>query len=131
MSIKSSMDSAINATSVRHLLLTAIGVTALSLVAVNVRAEAPAPQVTVSLAGLNLATQADAKTAYSKLRRAAKTVCHEMESRDLHGSLGYEQCYRNALANAIGSVDNGNLTELHRSDRTVRIAQRDTASVGS
>ena len=126
MSIKSSMDSAIHATSVRHLLLTAIGVTALSLVAVNVRAQAAAPQVSVSLAGLNLATQRDVKTAYSKLRSAAKSVCHNLESRDVRGRQHYEQCYQDSLANAVEVVDNGNLTALHQSDRTVRIAQRGT-----
>ncbi|HEY5809984.1 MAG TPA: UrcA family protein [Povalibacter sp.] len=124
MSIKSSKDSAIHATSMHHLMLTAIGVTALSLVAVNVRAQTVVPQVSVSLAGLNLATQHDAKTAYSKLRSAAKSVCHNLESRDPRGRQVHEQCYQDSLARAVDEVDNGNITALHQSDRTVRIAQR-------
>lgn len=128
MSTKSIMDSAINATTARRLLTTAIGVAALSLATVNVQAQAAAPQVTVSLAGLNLATQGDAKTAYSKLRWAAKSVCHDLESRDPLGRRSYEHCYQRSLANAVHAVDNGNLTALHRSDRMMRIAQRDTAA---
>jgi UrcA family protein len=117
-------DSAIHATRVRRMFLCALGVTALSLGAVTVEAANP-PQVEVSLAGLNLATQQDAKTAYSRLRNAAKTVCRPLESTDPRGRMRHKQCYQDALANAVADVNSASVTALLNSDRSVRLAQRD------
>ena len=123
MSLKSLMHSAAHATRARHALLTAIGVTALSLIAVNVQAQTVAKQTTVSLKGLNLAKIDDAKAAYSKLRTAARYVC-EQPTRDPRVVQRRQQCFDEALSNAVASVGSGNLSALHDSDRNVRLAQR-------
>ena len=127
MSFVKVKNSATVATGVRRALITALTVTSLSFAAVGAHAEAAVQQVEVSLAGLNLATQVDAKTAYSRLRAAAQKVCHGLESTERRGHLKYDRCYQEALSNAVADVRNGNITSLHLSDRNVRVAQRETA----
>ena len=124
MSFVKVKNSATVATSARRALLAALTVTSLSFAAVSAHAGAPT-QIEVSLAGLNLATQGDAKKAYSRLRTAAQKVCHGLESRDPRGRLQHDRCYQQALANAVADVHNGNVSALHLSDRTVRVAQRE------
>jgi UrcA family protein len=127
MSFVKVKNSATVATSARRALMTALTVTSLSFAAIGAHAEAPLQRIEVSLAGLNLATQADARTAYSRLRAAAQKVCHGVESTERRGHLKFDRCYQEALSNAVADVGNGNISSLHLSDRNVRVAQRETA----
>ncbi|HKE95671.1 MAG TPA: UrcA family protein [Povalibacter sp.] len=138
MSSKSCVEYAIHATRARRVLLAIVGGAVLSLaaagasVASETAGEWLAPQVTVSLAGLDLASQKDARSAYSQLQHAARSVCRELENRDPRGLRQYENCYNRALSNAVAAVDNRNLTALHRSDSNIRIARREAdAHAGS
>ncbi len=126
MSLRSQLDQAIHATRTRRMLVTAIGVTALSLIAGNVSAQTAAPQMVVSLADINLATPSGAEQAYVRLQRAARSVCRGYEARNLHGRERHAKCYANALSDAVADIDSVNVTALLNSDRSVvRVAQRE------
>jgi len=127
MSLKSAKHLAIHATTTPFTLLSIVGVTVLSLASVTVRAETPAPQVTVSLQDLDLAKVNDARAAYGRLRTAARAVCEGVASRDLRTTRQHEECFQTALWNAVASVDNRSVTQLLNSDHTVRIAQRNSS----
>lgn len=129
MSFNSSKHSAIHATRGRPILWTAIGVTALSLLSVNVRAEVPASYMRVSLAGLNLAKAEDAQTAYARLQAASRKVCENVVGRDLRTRRENAKCYQDTLRNAIESTRSASLARLLDSDQTIRLAQRRTAAI--
>ncbi|MFL6577500.1 MAG: UrcA family protein [Povalibacter sp.] len=116
--------SATDATRARRALLTAIGVTALSFASATVMAETPLPSTVVSLQGLDLSQPSDAKQAYAKLNKAAKQVCQQFDIAEPRGMKVRNQCFKTALANAVNAVNNESLTQLHQSDRNVRLAQR-------
>lgn len=117
-----------NHATARRIVLTAVGVATLSLFAINAQAGAAAPQVSVSYQGLNLSKQADAEVLYSRLRAAARIVCRQFEGFELSRVRQHEQCYGQALSNAVAAVDHANLTALYRSDATIRLALREDNS---
>jgi UrcA family protein len=79
---------------------------------------------TVSYADLDLSSSADAKVLYSRLRTAAKAVCGEPDARNLSLRRLARECYESALSNAVVDLDNANVTALHATDRSIRVAQR-------
>jgi UrcA family protein len=121
MSFVNVKNSAIHATRARRALI-AFGVTVLSFGAGIVHAK-PITQVEVSLAGLDLSQPHDAQQAYAKLNNAARHVCQHLDIMEPRGMKSRNQCYKIALANAVSSVNNAYLTQLHQSDKRVRLAQ--------
>jgi UrcA family protein len=83
--------------------------------------EAP-EQVVVQYADLNLSYTQDAKELYSRLERASKYVCREFEGRDPAKARLRKQCYDEALAGAVQSVNHAVLTAMHDGKR-IRLAQ--------
>jgi UrcA family protein len=67
-------------------------------------------------------TQPDgAKTLYLHIQRAARTVCHAPDIRELKALAQYQRCYDRAVDDAVAKVGESTLTALHRS-RTQRNA---------
>ena len=110
--------------SIYKLILTAFAVVVLVFPAVssavmtsrNVETE----QTTVTASDLNLARQEGIVTLYKRLKHAAVDVC----GKDLHHSTAprfaslevksrYNKCVDDALENAVQSINNQSLTELH------------------
>jgi len=124
MSIINVKNSATHATRARRALITALGVTVLSLGTATVWAASPLPQKEVSLADLDLSQAADTAKAYGRLAAAAKDVCRQIDIAEPRGMRTRNQCFKVTLANAVNTVNNEQLTQLHQSDRKVRLAQR-------
>ena len=103
---------------------TAVGIATMSLFSISAQAGADAPQVTIPLERYDLSKQSGADLLYVRLQRAAREVCRPLESRELSFKRLHEQCFENALQNAVASVDNVKLTALHQSDNELRIASR-------
>lgn len=104
--------------------IAAAGVATVSLFSASAQAEPAVPSVTVSLGNYDLSRPADASAAYARLQRAARAVCNppltlELKSRQLH-----QQCYAEALTNAVARIDSKQLTALHASSNELRIASR-------
>jgi UrcA family protein len=60
--------------------------------------------VVVHYGDLNLSTAAGARTLHARIRGAARFVCGE-EGRSLHEQGMWRSCYRDAMANAIATVN--------------------------
>lgn len=103
---------------------TAVSAAAISLFAINAHAAEEVPHRTVSYDDLDLANPADAQALYSRLEHASKAVCRSYESREVTRMKLHQNCYEEALSNAVASVDHATVTALYRSDSNVRLAQR-------
>lgn len=74
------------------------------------------PSVKVSYADLNLSTQEGATRLYSRIKRAARTVCgmdHPQPEELMYGH--WKPCYDNAIATAVTKVNSPMLTAVHGS----------------
>ena len=75
-------------------------------------------KISVSYADLNIQNAAGAKVLYSRLRRAAESVC-DVKSYYESGSLARltksKQCYTKALDKAVVRIDSDALTKIHAS----------------
>ena len=79
------------------------------------------PSVTVSYADLDLASQAGAQVLYQRIKQAAQTVCAALASKQLERQALWHDCYEQAVANAVATIDRPLLTALHRAAvRTAR-----------
>lgn len=112
---------------VRVALWSALGVASMGLFSSAVCADETPEQVVVQYADLDLSSQQDAKRLYSRLQRASQHVCREFEGREPVKARLRQQCYDEALANAVASVDHAVVTAMH-ADKKVRLAQRKPAS---
>ena len=70
---------------------------------------------TVSFADLDINKVEGAQALYSRLNRAAKIVCAPLQDRALHRRLAHRGCVSEAIANAVGDVNQPLLTEHHKS----------------
>lgn len=120
--------SAVASSATRCALFTAVGVTAMSLLAIESHAAESPRQITVNYEGIDLAKGANAVNLYSRLQAAARTVCSEPADGQLSQVQRYRACYANALSQAVAAVDHARVTALFNSDRSMRIAQRSTDS---
>lgn len=112
----------------RSAVWTAFGAAAISLFAANVHAGDAQEGRAVSYADLDLSQQKDARVLYARLRFAAKSACGEPDTRDLRMSWVAEMCYRETLSEAVAKVNHSAVSALHVSDKSVRVAQRRSAS---
>ena len=73
--------------------------------------------ISVSYAGLDLSDPAAMRTLYGRLKDAAVTVCGGdiYGERELHRIVAHKTCVGDALEAAVQSIDNAELTALHRS----------------
>ena len=73
-------------------------------------------QVTVKFADLDVSTPAGAQALYGRIKRAARTVCEDLDD-DLepeHIRL-YHECYDEAVGNAVTQANRPMLTSLYES----------------
>lgn len=68
---------------------------------------------TVSYADLDVNKAEGAQALYKRLNRAAKTVCAPLRGRDLTRAGEHRACVGEALANAVGEVNQPLLTQHH------------------
>jgi UrcA family protein len=109
---------------VRSVLLSLCSAAALSLVAGNALAAYPLQKI-VRYADLDLANTQDAAELYTRLGRAAKSVCREtFVGRDLTSKNLRLGCEAEAINEAVAEIDNASLTALHSAEQRVRLAQR-------
>jgi UrcA family protein len=69
------------------------------------------PSVSISMAGLNLDTEADAKILYRRLQKASQEVCQRVLGNRLTVEVG--QCTSHLLDIAVSEVNRPTLTALH------------------
>ena len=76
-------------------------------------------KTTVSYTDLNLENEEGVRVLYQRLKRASKEVCGA-KSLNIAGSLPVslqrgtpKRCYRETLSNAVGKIDNADLTRIH------------------
>jgi UrcA family protein len=84
--------------------------------AVNQAFAAPsdeAKSVVVHFADLDLAQPQDARTLYSRIQRAAKVACDDVESVDLARFARYHNCIQQAVTNAVSTLNVRRVTEIH------------------
>jgi UrcA family protein len=62
---------------------------------------------------LNLESEQGAKALYTRLRSAARHVCSPFEGIELSQQLLWNDCFNNAVTNAVGQVDKTMLSALH------------------
>jgi UrcA family protein len=80
-------------------------------------ASAATPQVTVSYQDLNLATTADVRVLYRRLKAAANDVCGNVPAaQELQRHLAYERCYNAALQDAVMKIDVPQLQAMYQGD---------------
>ena len=75
------------------------------------------PSVVVKYGDLDLNTVDGVATLHSRLRKAAREVCSELDSRVLGLREQYEICLSDAVTQSVAKVDNPRLTSFHRYGR--------------
>ena len=70
---------------------------------------------TVSYADLDVNKAEGAQALYNRLNRAAKNVCAPLRDRDLKRIQEHRSCVSEAIANAVGEVNQPLLTQHHKS----------------
>jgi UrcA family protein len=78
-------------------------------------ADSNVPRLVVQYSQSSLATAAGVSDLYRRIVRAAKFVCPEMPNRDLEAQSLVEKCRNEAVARAIGQIDNSQLAALYAS----------------
>lgn len=73
------------------------------------------PSITISYAELDISKPQGLQVLYTRLERAAKTVCDfDYAPRDLARVRSAKACYQSALENAVNQINRPTLTALHR-----------------
>jgi UrcA family protein len=81
-----------------------------------------APSMKVHFGDLNLSTDAGVETLYKRIKIAARTVCQESEvAGDGRVASHYWACYDKAVADAIGKVNNTQLTAMYQRATHTRV----------
>jgi UrcA family protein len=71
--------------------------------------------VTVSFADLNLTQDKGVETLYGRLKAGAKQSCGTVSARQLNLFRSNKECLKTALTDAVESINNEKLSELHSS----------------
>ena len=78
--------------------------------------------VTVQYGDLNLGNPAGVERLYQRLRQASARVCEELRTvAPLSASTSYRQCKKQAVEEAVKSIDNRTLTALHQERTSGRV----------
>jgi UrcA family protein len=72
-----------------------------------------ARSVTLQYLSRDLDTPQGASILYRRIRAAATSVCSPLESRALERKVLWDQCFNNAVANAVAAVHNQQLSAYH------------------
>jgi UrcA family protein len=72
-----------------------------------------APSVAVRYDDLNLSTTAGVDALYRRISVAARDVCPDIHSRDIHAVLAARHCQSAAISKAVSEVNNPSLAMLH------------------
>ncbi len=111
----------------KHIALGAMGIAALLLIGMNANATASAAHVrsqVVQFEDLELSKPADAKRLYLRLRMAASEVCGGYPRvHTLARNSPRARCEQAAIANAVETIGNSNLTALHLAGGRLKLAQ--------
>lgn len=99
-------------TVVSKLTLAVVGVMA-SVAAFAAAPAADSPSVSVRYDDLNLSTTAGVDALYRRISFAARQVCPDIYSRDLHIALAAQRCEADAVSRAVSKVNNSQLAMLH------------------
>jgi UrcA family protein len=75
------------------------------------------PSVVVKYGDLNLDTVDGVATLHTRLSKAAREVCSQLDSRVLGLREQYELCVSGAVTESVAKVDNPRLTSFHRYGR--------------
>lgn len=75
------------------------------------------PSVVVKYGDLDLDTIDGVATLHARLRKAAREVCGQLDSRVLGLREQYDHCVVDAVATGVARVDNPHLTSFHRLGR--------------
>jgi UrcA family protein len=62
---------------------------------------------------LNLDSEQGARALYARLRGAARQVCSPLESIEMARRRQWQECFNNAVADAVGQVNKSMLSALH------------------
>jgi|SRR5882724_238318 len=73
-----------------------------------------APTVAVSYQDLDISTPNGAQMLYRRIQSAALKVCGEVQARDFARSRAQRACYANAVASAVDTVNQPQLSAVHR-----------------
>jgi UrcA family protein len=102
-------------TSIKLLLpIVAATITSLASATTAIKVTGGAPSVIVKYDANTLGTRAGVKDLHSRLFVAARSVCAELESRQLGLREEHDQCVRDAVRRSVADVANPNLTSFHR-----------------
>src|SRR5256885_13081131 len=80
----------------------------------SVKHHGAAPSVIVTYQRAALASRAGVESLHSRLRRAAESVCTQLDSRVLGLRTEYDRCVRDAIGRSVADVGDENLTSYHR-----------------
>jgi len=69
--------------------------------------------VVVRYGDLNLNTQPGVVSLHRRIRHAAESVCHDLDSRIQGLRHAYQGCVKEAVTNGVSAVGNVNLTNFH------------------
>jgi UrcA family protein len=116
---------------VKHATAAALGLAALSLFAISANAttmtreHSSTPQVSVDFKDLDLSKHSDAKRLYQRLRLAASEVCvgYPHSTSALKKNTPRARCENAAVANAVETIGDPNLTALYQAKSDVKLAQ--------
>ncbi len=72
-------------------------------------------QKTVSYADLDLSKPAGAQALYDRIKKAASSVCSELEDSQFEHRVMFRECYDQAVANAVAKANRPMLTTLYNS----------------
>ena len=84
----------------------------------------------VSYADLNVSSEPGAQILYGRLRMAATQVCATFRGASLREKPNWRECFNQALARAVGKIDEPELTAYHlsqtgRTEPTSRVVAKD------
>ena len=95
-------------------LITAFAAPAISTAA-TINSDRNTNPVTVSFADLNLTEDKGVETLYGRLKVGAKQSCGTVSARQLNLFRSNKECLETALTDAVESINNEKLSELHSS----------------
>ena len=78
-------------------------------------------KVVIDYTDLDLSTPAGASVLYGRIVRAAQAVCHEVPLLEVHRYLAWKSCRRDAIANAVSTVDSPLVTARHQREYPLRL----------
>ncbi len=98
----------------RGIIATALfGVAAVSFTGAAVADSGDVPQLTVKYGDLNLSSSQGTSALYARIKSAAKSVCSELDGRDLHSRMQFDSCVDKATLGAVVNVNNASLSALY------------------